>query len=62
MRLTFIDFRLNRVMHLVRTNSADYERSARQGNSYGQIALGRCLIEGIGVRADPVKAAALVRH
>jgi TPR repeat protein len=36
--------------------------STRQGNSYGQIALGQCLIEGIGVRADPVKGAALVRQ
>jgi TPR repeat protein len=37
-----------------------YERSAGQGNSSGQIALGRCLIEGIGVKADPVSGAALI--
>jgi TPR repeat protein len=30
------------------------------GESDGKAALGRCLIEGIGIRADPVRGAALV--
>jgi TPR repeat protein len=37
-----------------------YERSAVRGEPDGKAALGRCLVEGIGVRADPVRGAALL--
>lgn len=39
-----------------------YSRGAAQGDSSGHAALGRCLVEGDGVEADPVRGAALARQ
>jgi hypothetical protein len=39
-----------------------YSRGAAQGDSSGHAALGRCLVEGVGVEAHPVRGAALARQ